>query len=90
MDINNFVSDFEDEGSFSREDIESCYEKKLDSSKFKNHRSCPKCGNVAEKLIWIEYTSPGWTWKQLCGRQGPLSICPECRITVEFILETMN
>ncbi len=68
----------------------SCFDKTLQGENFRNHDKCPKCGRNSEELIWIEFRSPEWTWRSLMGRQGPLSICPECKIQVEFITEIMN
>ena len=85
-----FIPDTTYETHFPWEDVVSCFKKKLDSSKFKNHDSCLKCGMQSDKLFWIEFKSPKWTWENLCGRQGPISICPVCKIQVEFICEVMN
>ncbi len=90
MDDNNFISEEEDGELFPWDDVNACLERVLDGNKFKGHNSCPKCGLDSEKLIWIDFESPEWTWEHLCGSQGPLSICPICKIQVEFILETMN
>jgi hypothetical protein len=68
----------------------ACMKKTLDSKEFANHLPCPKCGLRSENLDWINFRSPDWTWEHLCGRAGPLSICPECKIQVEFILHVMN
>jgi hypothetical protein len=53
-------------------------------------RSCPQCGKSPEKLTWIDFSSPPWTWKHLCGRAGLLSVCRDCHIQVDFICESMN
>ncbi len=44
----------------------------------------------SKKFKWIYFDSPGWTWQQLCGRAGPMSICSDCGCLVEFICEIMN
>ena len=55
-----------------------------------NHRPCPLCGKPSEELKWIYFDSPGWTWQQLCGRAGPMSICPDCGCIVEFDCFLLN
>lgn len=65
-------------------DVKSCLKDKLDNMKFKGHLNCPKCGRHSENLVWIMFDSPSWTWENLCGRKGPLSICPDCKIQVDF------
>ena len=75
---------------FPWRDVKSCLNDKLDNMKFKGHQNCPKCGRQSEDLVWIMFNSPPWTWQSLCGRQGPLSICPNCKIQVDFICELMN
>ncbi len=51
---------------------------------------CPVCGKPSDQLRWIEFSSPQWTWENLCGRMGPLSICPDCGCLVEFKCYLMN
>jgi hypothetical protein len=75
---------------FPWNDVKSCLKDKLDNKKFKGHRNCPKCGRYSEELVWIMFNSPPWTWRNLCGRKGPLSICPNCKIQVDFLCEVMN
>jgi hypothetical protein len=75
---------------FQWEAVKPCLKDTLESNNFKGHTSCPKCGVKSEKLIWIKYSSPESSWEKLCGREGPLSICPACKIQVEFIIELMN
>lgn len=73
---------------FSWDDVKACMDKKVPARA--NHHSCPVCGKSSEELFWIDFCSPVWTWAQLCGRRGPLSICPDCQRQVEFICEIMN
>ena len=75
---------------FPWSDVKSCLKDKLDNMKFKGHQNCPKCGRHSEDLVWIMFNSPLWTWENLCGRKGPLSICPDCKIQVEFHCVIMN
>ena len=59
--------------------------------KIKSHVCpCPSCGLNPEELVWIKYRSPDWTWRNLCGRQGYISICPRCKKAVSSILTLMN
>lgn len=48
---------------------------------------CPDCG---EKLLLLEFWSPHWTWRALCGRSGPMLICPNCPRQDSFSLHLMN
>lgn len=73
---------------FPKEDVAICLERKIHP--YHHRLSCPICGKPSEELLWIDFCSPASTWKNLCGRSGPLSICPECRWQVEFICEVMN
>lgn len=87
---NTFIPDTTAAREFPWDDVLACFDKQLQSEKFRNHQKCPKCGLDSDKLIWIEFRSPDWTWKSLCGSQGPLSICPNCKIQVEYIEKLMN
>jgi hypothetical protein len=75
---------------FPWSDVKACMDNILDSKDFLDHLSCPKCGLESDRLSWINFKSPAWTWAHLCGRGGPLSICPHCNIQVEFICMVMN
>ena len=77
---------------FPLKDVEVCLdtEKSAKVAAETNHRSCPLCGKPSEELKWIYFDSPGWTWQKLCGRAGPMSICPDCGCLVEFICILMN
>lgn len=48
---------------------------------------CPDCG---EKYVELYFSSPDWTWRQLCGRAGTMTICCHCPKQVDFRLEIMN
>jgi len=75
---------------FHQEDVEACKDKKLDAALFKNYSRCPQCKTPPEKLTWIDFKSPTWTWPAKCGKEGPLSWCPNCMIQVEFILKRLS
>jgi hypothetical protein len=53
-------------------------------------RKCPGCGRSASELSWVYFSSPAWTWEQLCGRAGWLVICRPCHLQVEHFLVEMN
>jgi hypothetical protein len=90
LNQNDFVPDTIYEPIFPWRCVEECFNHRLSQHQFKDSERCPLCGLKSEKLIWIQYNSPPITWRLLCGRKGPLSICPKCRIQVEFIVEMMN
>ena len=48
---------------------------------------CPECG---ERIVLIHYSSPEDSWRNLAGREGILSVCPNCMIQIEFFLLKMN
>ena len=77
---------------FPLKDVEACLntEKSDEMIAEPNHRPCPLCGKPSEDLKWIYFDSPTWTWQNLCGRAGPMSICPDCGCLVEFKIHIMN
>ena len=85
---------------FPLKDVEAClndtnssFVKLLSEPYIKNNanrRACPLCGKPSEELKWICFKSPQWTWQNLSGRGGPMSICPDCRCIVEFICVVLN
>jgi len=85
-----FIPDSTYRTFFPWDEVQACLNDKLDASDFKGRKICPKCGMASEDLYWINYKSPQWTWYELCGRAGPMSICPKCKIQVEFILHMMS
>lgn len=48
---------------------------------------CKHCGR---RIVSLFYSSPAWTWEQLCGRAGVLYICPYCKEADHFDCEIMN
>ena len=48
---------------------------------------CPECGR---NCLRIYFSSPDWTWQQLCGRAGTMVICNHCPKQIDFRLEIMN
>jgi len=75
---------------FPWRNVIDCMGDKLPAAEFKENEACPRCARPADKLDWIHFSSPKWTWQRRCGRAGPLSICPSCKIQVEFICHMMN
>jgi len=73
---------------FPWKDVEACMDKEIEA--IPNRTSCPICGKSSEELHWINFSSPQWTWDNLMGRMGPLSICTECHCQVEFDCILMN
>jgi hypothetical protein len=55
-----------------------------------NKAPCPQCKLESQNLEWTYFRSADWTWKNLCGRAGYDSRCPDCKIHVEFICTMMN
>lgn len=51
---------------------------------------CPSCLRPASELTWIYFSSPPWTWKMLCGREGWLVVCDNCHLQVKFFCTIMN
>lgn len=49
--------------------------------------ACPDCGS---KTIEFHLSSAAWTWHELCGRSGRMTLCPECLKVVDFIWEAMS
>ena len=68
-------------------DVNECMNDKIEP--LACHLPCPICGMPSEKLLWIYFDSPAWTWEKLCGRAGKLSICSDCHSQVEFICTDM-
>lgn len=73
---------------FPWEDVDACMDNGI--KPLANHKPCPICGKASEDLTWIRFRSPNWTWYNRMGREGPLSICPDCHNQVEFLCEVMN
>lgn len=51
---------------------------------------CPFCASPFKELERVFFVSPPWTWQELCGRAGWLTICPKCEIQVQFFCDLMN
>lgn len=86
----NFKPDPDFKTYFPWSNVIACFEEALPSCNFQDNDPCPKCKKNSENLVWINFVSPDWTWKKKCGREGPLSICPDCKIQVAFLCIIMN
>lgn len=53
-------------------------------------KACSECGAKAAVLEWLYFRSPAWTWEQLVGREGWLTICRSCHHQVDFFVVVMN
>ena len=42
---------------------------------------CKRCSSTRIKLRFV---SPAWTWEELCGRSGDMTICPKCHTQTEL------
>jgi hypothetical protein len=51
---------------------------------------CPKCSRPGDELAWVYFRSPAWTWQSLCGREGWLAVCDDCRAQAAFFLTFMS
>ncbi|OYU82579.1 MAG: hypothetical protein CFE24_14655 [Flavobacterium sp. BFFFF2] len=71
-------------------ELDICNKERLDASKFPGQRKCPRCGIASDRLLWINYRSPKEEWENLVGREGNLSICPNCNIQVQKVTTLMN
>lgn len=49
--------------------------------------TCPRC---QRPLTWVYFSSPPWTWENLCGRAGWLGLCDACHLQVQFDLTVLN
>lgn len=75
---------------FSWEEVKPYLDNVLVRENYKQHKSCPKCNLPSGQLVWVNYSSPKEDWDHLAGRCGPLSICPNCKIQVEFVCEIIS
>ena len=77
----------DEEDIFPWDDVYKCLNKPFLPQ---GNKRCPHCGRSSNRLVWIYYTSPDWTWEDLCGREGWLSLCPKCKKQIEFKCSVMN
>lgn len=73
---------------FPWEHVNICMEDTIEE--IPNRLPCLVCGRPSEELKWIHFSTPQWTWENLLGREGAMSICTDCHCQVEFICVFMN
>lgn len=87
------------EPNFPWEDIERSrknrsLQKRHPISEIAEHRKsakpCRKCGKAGKELAIFYFESPPETWELSCGRAGWLSVCDDCQVPVEFLLEYLS
>ena len=80
------------EGYFPWEDVDACRGRTRTRTPKPAQQAgpCPLCATPPEKLTWIYFRSPAWTWQHLCGRAGWMTVCDACRLQTGFFLEIMN
>src|SRR5262249_36753239 len=50
-------------------------------------RSCAGCGRAASDPLWFGISDPEEAWDQGTGRVGFLTLCEECRLQVDFLVD---
>lgn len=72
-----------DKRYFPWEDVEPCITEKAIELETK----CLQCGHPKKEVF---FKSPDWTWEDLCGCKGILTICEHCKIQFDFRCTGMN
>lgn len=85
IDKNQFEPNISYRTIFPWAEVMLCIDKSLPQKDFKNERSCPKCNCSSEDMFWIQFYDLNDVWKGVSDNNGPLSICPNCKIQVQFI-----
>jgi hypothetical protein len=94
----------DDEGGFPTKDVEASAadarlqrkhpvaeaREQLDEVFIRAEAQAVLSGADLERLEWIYFSSPKWTWEHLCGRAGWLLWDPEAKRQHGFILTRMN
>ena len=52
------------------------------------NKRCSHC--FKKQLVFFEFSSPEKTWKNLCGRAGPVLYCPNCNRILYYECYIMN
>ena len=60
---------------------------KFAQEQFPSAHSCPSCGRAASELFWFSISDPESAWDAGTGRVGFLTVCVQCRLQVEFLLD---
>jgi hypothetical protein len=50
-------------------------------------RSCPGCGRAPSDLFWVSISDPEEAWDKGTGRVGFLTLCEDCRLQVDFLVD---
>lgn len=90
----------EPEGFFPWEDVDASRQNKALQRRHVKKRAradyaaqtpaCARCATPSDRLTWIYFESPEWTWKHLCGRAGWMVVCDRCRRQVGFFCEVLS
>lgn len=59
-------------------------------SKLEKARQAAIAEGASASTQWIYFSSPPWTWEQLCGREGWLLYDPATKGQLEFVMTAMN
>jgi hypothetical protein len=59
-------------------------------SELEETRQAAIAGGASASTRWIYFSSPPWTWEQLCGREGWLLYDPATERQLEFVMTVMN
>jgi hypothetical protein len=86
----NFKPDTDYDTYLPWDQVSKCLRDRKKSRDFAGKKKCPKCGLSSEKLVWIEFSSPDRDWAVMGGQSGDLSICPDCKIQVEYNMTYHN
>lgn len=70
-----------------REIVDSMKNRIRDAYYIKN-RPCGKCGE--DNTIFFCFRSSDESWKELCGREGYMLICPDCLTILGFVPYFLN
>jgi hypothetical protein len=50
-------------------------------------RACPGCGRAPADLFWVGISDPEDMWDQGAGRVGFVTLCKECHLQVDFLVD---
>jgi hypothetical protein len=70
-----------------REIVASMKSRVRDAYYIKN-RPCGKCGE--DNTVFFCFRSSDESWRELCGREGYMLICPDCLTIIGFVHYIMN
>lgn len=70
-----------------REIVDSMEDRARDAYYVKN-RPCDKCGG--HDTVYFCFRSSKQSWRELCGREGYMLICPDCLTILNFVQYLMN